>query len=218
MCHTKVIQFRIVKLVRIINNMYLIRFYFLIIRKCFFFLTVIFNNDDLIICISRFFDCSKTFVETFHLIFIWDDNGYQRSAQKFIFYTIESKILCFFHRSCNSKPVKVRFQCPLSGVCCIFFCSTASSRGQFMHSPVIKDFCHMFDPFCLFHAAKDKIIILRAVIITADSTDFFQKSPAHNEKMCDIVIRTQQIQIEIRFEMRIHEFCHLTVCFILIGI
>ena len=76
----------------------------------------------------------------------------------------------------------------------------------------------MFDPFCLFHAAKDKIIILRAVIITADSTDFFQKSPAHNEKMCDIVIRTQQIQIEIRFEMRIHEFCHLTVCFILIGI
>ena len=168
--------------------MYLIRFYFLIIRKCFFFLTVIFNNDDLIIGISCFLDCSKTFIKTFHLIFIWNDNGYQWSAQKLIFYTVKSKILCFFHRSCNSKSAKVCFQCPLSGVCCIIFRSAATSCGQLMHSPVVKDFCHMFDPFCLFHAAKDKIIILRAVIVTADSTDFFQKYPAHNKKMRDIII------------------------------
>ena len=63
----------------------------------------------------------------------------------------------------------------------------------------------MTDLLRFFGTPEDKIVVLGTVKFTAEHTDLFHQLSFCHKQMADIVDRAEQIQIEIRFEMRLEE-------------
>ena len=61
----------------------------------------------------------------------------------------------------------------------------------------------MCDLLCLFHTAEQKFVVLRTVKFFLLSAHFMHQYAFYNQKMADIIVCTQQIQIKIRFKIRL---------------
>ena len=67
-----------------------------------------------------------------------------------------------------------------------------------------------------FHTPENQIVILRSVKFTSQTAHFFNQTFFYHTKMTDIIIRPQQIQIEIRFKMWLKMFFQICRHFVLI--
>ena len=71
---------------------------------------------------------------------------------------------------------------------------------------------------CQLRTAENKIIILRTVVLRTETTGFFCNFPAYNKEMTNIIVGSQKMQIETRFEMRLEIFGKISPYLVLIGI
>ena len=67
-------------------------------------------------------------------------------------------------------------------------------------------------------AAKNEIIVLSAIKFPSESASFLHNTAAYNKEMTDIIIGTEQIKVEIRFQMRLKMFVQFCRNFIFIRI
>ena len=87
-----------------------------------------------------------------------------------------------------------------------------------MAPPVIQNPRHMADLSRQLRAAQDEIIILGAVIGPAKSPGLSGQHRTHAEQMADVIVAPQQIQVEIRFEMRLEMLFSLEIHLVLIAV
>ena len=62
---------------------------------------------------------------------------------------------------------------------------------------------------CQLTASEDKIIILGAVEFLAETARLFNQALFYHEKMADVIVGTQKIQIKIRLQMRLIMFTQI---------
>ena len=67
----------------------------------------------------------------------------------------------------------------------------------------------------LLHTAKNKIIILCSVKFPSETAGLLNDTASYHQKMADIIVGSQKIQIKIRFQMRLEMFrkvcCYLVL-------
>ena len=76
----------------------------------------------------------------------------------------------------------------------------------------------MADLSCQFRTTQDEIIILGTVIGPPESAGFPCQHRAHAKQMTDIIVAPQQIQIKIRFKMRLKMLFSLEIHLVLIAV
>ena len=87
-----------------------------------------------------------------------------------------------------------------------------------MGPPVIQDLGNMSHLLRLFHAAENKIIILGSFEFRPEPSCLFKDRTFYHEKMADIIIGTQKVEVKIRLQMRLKMFAKVSGYFILICI
>ena len=141
------------------------------------------------------------------MIFIRNNDRDQRVIIPQEFCPVESQELSLAHFHFNTDPVIMRLHRPLSRIKCIQLALRILRCGIFMASPVIQDLRNMMDLFRsrMFHTTEDKVIILRSVKLSAQHSDLINQRFLRHKQMADIIDRTQQIHVIIRFEMWLEE-------------
>ena len=175
---------------------------FLIIGKSLLFLTVVFYNNDLVIGIRCLFKHRiQTFFQSFLLIFIGNQDGNQRIPLYRVCHLIKSQIFRVADNPLHTRPGKISLDGTFSRIKSIHLTGRIIRRRGFMSAPVVQDFRDMADHLCLFHTPENKVIVLRAVILSAKTTRLPNQRRPRHKKMGNIVIGPQKIQIKIRFKM-----------------
>ena len=74
-------------------------------------------------------------------------------------------------------------------------------------TPMINDLRYMSDSAgSSLHTAENKVMILCPVKFLTETADLIHDSLADYKKVTDIVVGPQEIQVEIRFQMRLEMF------------
>ena len=92
------------------------------------------------------------------------------------------------HSSRSSGSFKISLNGTLSCLKSIHLACRVIRCGGFVGSPVVKDLRYMDDLTCLFHTAENKIIVLRSVKFSAETSGFLYNRTSHNQKMTDIIV------------------------------
>ena len=185
------------------------RFKLLVICKSFFFFAVVLHDNIFIIGICGFcFDRIDTPFQIINMIFIRNDDGYQRFFFPQEFRAVKTKILALLDLYRNTDPVIMSFNGTCACVKGVHLAFRILCCGILMASPVIKDPRDMMDLLSSrsFHTAEYKIVILCTVEFFFQHSDLIHDLFFHNKKVTDVVYCTQKIDIEVRFEMRLEKF------------
>ena len=105
-----------------------------------------------------------------------------------------------------------------SGLKSVQLALRVAGRGILMTAPVIQYLWYMDDLFCLFGAPEDKIIVLSAVKLLAETAHLIQNTLLHHKQMADIINAGKEIRVKIRLKMRIKQRLSIHIQLILIGI
>ena len=76
----------------------------------------------------------------------------------------------------------------------------------------------MRDLCCLLTAPQNKIEILRSVEVFAESSNLVENRLTHREYMADIVNRTKEVEVKVRFKIRRKIHSRVAVYLILVGV
>ena len=78
-------------------------------------------------------------------------------------------------------------------------------RRLTVHPPVVKHLRDMDNlrRLRMLHTSQDKIKILRTIVFCSQTADLVEKCLFDNQKMADVVIRTDHLRVKVRLEMRI---------------
>jgi len=144
----------------------MVRFYFIIVSKCFCLFTVIFNNRNLIILISRSGNGLQAFLQIFYMIFIWNQNGNLRISLHLILDTIKPSVQFRQNFCLLTASRKMGFYGTLSSLKCIGFTDRIIRSRNLMYPPMIKNPRHM-RRYRFFHTPENQIVILRSVKFTS---------------------------------------------------
>ena len=126
-----------------------------------------------------------------------------------IFHTVKSKIRSMAYSAFHTGSRKMCFNRSFSSFKGIHLTCRIICCRCLMCTPVIHNFRHMYYFSCFLHTAENKIIILRSVKFFTESTHFFHQLTSGNKKVTDIVIRTKQVNIKIRLQMRLEMLIQL---------
>ena len=123
-------------------------FKFFVIIKSFLFRTVIFHNDKLNVRISVFSeDRIHTFFKVFLMIFIRNNDRYQRFFLPVIFCPVHPVKCCILHSCRNFHPVIMCLYRASSCLKSVQLALRICSRRLHMASPVIQNLWNMSDIF-----------------------------------------------------------------------
>src|SRR5699024_10003123 len=143
----------------------MLTFQLTVIMKNFLIGTVIFHYDNFKIPVGGFFiDGINASFQILPVVFISDDNGYQRISLYGQFCPVSSPVFCHAYFCLYSQPVVMSLYRCTACLIGIHFTFWISCRGGRMISPMIQYFRNMTDLLCLLAAAEDKVIILSTVI------------------------------------------------------
>ncbi len=176
----------------------------LIIVKYLLSLAVVFHHNDLIIGISGLIDNGfHTARQILHVILVGNHNGNQRLFQNRI-ANPENRGECpgALHLGIHSvNRLNVIMNGPLSRINGIRLCIDILGYGRFVRTPVVQCLRYMAYLLGLRSKPENHIMILAAVIFTAEQSRLIQKLPGKCGKMADIIISSQVINGKIRLKV-----------------